>query len=97
MAWSFPTFFSFMSLPFGTPATSEGPAQFAYGGESLDFASTGKIVIEMPSGFKHRQVLCANPLGCLRRLAETHFLSLVLPTAAACKLCLFSQVQLFRA
>ena len=72
MARSFPTFFSFISLPFGTPATSEGPAQFAYSGKSLDFANIGKIVRVMLSGFKHRQVLCTNPLGCLLKLAETH-------------------------
>ena len=74
MAWSFPTFFSFMSLPFGTPATSEGPAQFAYSGKSLDFANTGKIVIVMLSGFKHRQVLCSNPLvACVNLLRLTFF------------------------
>ena len=72
MARSFPTFFSFISLPFGTPATSEGPAQFAYSGKSLDFANIGEIVIVMLSGFKHRQILCSNPLGCLFKLAETH-------------------------
>ena len=72
MARSFPTFFSFISLPFGTPATSEGPAQFAYSGKSLDFANIGEIVIVMLSGFKHRQVLSSKPLGCLFKLAETH-------------------------
>jgi len=67
MARSFPTFFSFISLPFGTSATSEGPAQFAYSGKSLDFTNIGKIVIVTLSGFKHRRVLCSNPL----LLAET--------------------------
>jgi len=62
MARSFPTFFSFISLPFGTSATSEGPAQFAYSGKSLDFTNIGKIVIVTLSGFKHRRVLCSNPL-----------------------------------
>jgi len=90
----FPTFFSFISLPFGTSATSEGPAQFAYSGKSLDFTNIGKIVIVTLSGFKHRRVLCSNPL----LLAETQsFFPLVLPKAAACKLCLFSHVQLFGA
>lgn len=72
MVWSFPTFFSFMSLPFGIPATFQGPAQFACSGKSLEFATTGKIVIVMLAGSKLRQVLHSSSLGYLIKLADHH-------------------------